>query len=82
MTNGQRFESLTKEEKLEFLSMYMEHPLVKYIDWKTFYDSTDGNSMHFVWNHIAVNVFVLCLIIFILIMKHKITLRKYLMLII
>ena len=48
MTNQQYFDSLPEERQRMIREDYDNHPLRKYIDWDSFWASSDGNEMHFV----------------------------------
>lgn len=47
-TNGMSYSALTPEEKEKFRETYNNHPLVNFIDWQAYYNSSDGNALHFV----------------------------------
>ena len=47
MTNSDIYESLSEADKKSFTETYSQHPLADYIDWKAFYESDDGDEMHF-----------------------------------
>lgn len=47
-TNGEVYQDLSDEEKNNFRKTYSNHPLAKYIDWEAYYNSSDGNALHFV----------------------------------
>lgn len=47
MTNSDIYESLSEANKKSFTETYSQHPLADYIDWKAFYESDDGDEMHF-----------------------------------
>ncbi len=47
MTNIQELKSMVGETREKFLSAYENHPLKDYIDWDSFFESDDGNEMHF-----------------------------------
>ncbi len=47
MTNSDVYESLSEADKKSFTETYSQHPLADYIDWKAFYESDDGDEMHF-----------------------------------
>lgn len=47
ITNSEFFQKLSETDKEKFLDTYSQHPLVDYIDWKAFYESSDGDEMHF-----------------------------------
>ena len=46
-TNSDVYQGLSETDKENFLNTYSNHPLVDYIDWKAFYESDDGDEMHF-----------------------------------
>lgn len=48
MTNREAYNRLSPAEKIKYNETYSKHPLAPYIDWQAFYDSDDGNAMHFV----------------------------------
>ena len=48
MTNKEYYLSLNDKGKQDFENTCKEHPLNEYIDWEAFFDSEDGNEMHFV----------------------------------
>ena len=48
MTNKEYFDSLSSVERRKCMTQYFDHPLFKYIDWKSFFASEDGNEMDFV----------------------------------
>lgn len=48
MTNREAYNNLSENEKTKYNRIYSRHPLAPYIDWQAFYDSEDGNTMHFV----------------------------------
>lgn len=49
MTNKEHLDTLNAEDRKECESTYSRehHPLYDYIDWKAFWNSEDGNEMHF-----------------------------------
>lgn len=49
MTNREYLNSLPKEEAEKAIKAYSpeNYTLYDYIDWKAFFDSDDGNAMHF-----------------------------------
>ena len=47
ITNSEFFQKLSETDKEKFLDTYSQHPLADYIDWKAFYESADGDEMHF-----------------------------------
>lgn len=48
MTNYEGIKNISQQQRAECEKMYLAHPLSKYIDWKAFFASDDGNEMHFV----------------------------------
>lgn len=48
MTNYEQIKSASPQQREEYEKLYREHPLAKYIDWKKYFESDDGNEMHFV----------------------------------
>ena len=53
MTNKERLDSLSPAERRECMTQYFDHPLFKYIDWKAFFESENGNEMDFVMGEYA-----------------------------
>lgn len=47
MTNIDYISKLPEDERKEAINTYKQHPLNEYIDWKAFFESTDGNEMNF-----------------------------------
>lgn len=50
MTNIERLNTLSEQDRAECIKNYSKgvHPLFDYIDWKKYWNSEDGNEMHFV----------------------------------
>lgn len=47
MSNKDYIETLSEKRKNKCINTYLNHPLYKYIDWEAFFNSEDGNEMHF-----------------------------------
>lgn len=48
MTNYEQRKNIPPHQKEECERLYREHPLAEYIEWQKYFESDDGNEMHFV----------------------------------
>lgn len=48
MTNYEYIRTLPNEQRIEVQKTYARHPLAKYIDWRAFFQSENGNEIDFV----------------------------------